>query len=558
MIEAAKLEAIRGDDSNLLEEDSNRSSLERAETAAEVLASETLNGITGISSSLLSSSLLSSSSPVDPALQSAQSLISDLQHQLSIEKAHYRKKSKQWHLENSQLRVEKEMLKVSARAGDALISNLSSAVQSKRLLSNDSNNNSGQDEQLTELLSKNERLERQMADMKQVWNSYLDLIAENQKLAAVKKEKREKEREKEREKMERERILFSDPAAHLTRGPKIVKPVRAGDNRFFSPLKIAVPVGASPLATNNNSTVTTPKNHLSSNNNNNNNEIIQTPNTNNENNNNNTTPPNPAVTSSILSTLLDSNPSLLQQSQANFHSTPSTNNSTNHSRTPSSTPPFNSQTNHHSNINNEDGRLSIINNSLSGASAHPLNSLASSLLSAPALVSRSSLEHVIKRGFLSKKQMGWSLSMNKAWRKRYFLLRTMSLDYYDAAAGINTENQENNNNNNNDSNNSSSSSSSLLTGSLRGTIPIDSTTSIRVIDFSDVPFGFEIVTRDKEAKLHASSLIERDEWIAEIKSQVHKIRKSAGMRDEEIARLMQIQDKQDQIDSEHPTRAVEL
>ena len=67
-----------------------------------------------------------------------------------------------------------------------------------------------------------------------------------------------------------------------------------------------------------------------------------------------------------------------------------------------------------------------------------------------------------------------------------------------------------------------------LTGSLRGTIPLDPTTLVRLVDYGDVAWGFEIVTRDKEAKLHASSVEERDEWVEEVKRVVYRIRKGVG------------------------------
>jgi len=72
----------------------------------------------------------------------------------------------------------------------------------------------------------------------------------------------------------------------------------------------------------------------------------------------------------------------------------------------------------------------------------------------------------------------------------------------------------------------------------------------------DVPFGFEIVTRDKEAKLHCVSGEERDEWVEEVKRAVYRIRRAAGMSDEEIERLDVMQS--DSSNQDHPPRAVEL
>jgi hypothetical protein len=81
---------------------------------------------------------------------------------------------------------------------------------------------------------------------------------------------------------------------------------------------------------------------------------------------------------------------------------------------------------------------------------------------------------------------------------------------------------------------------------------------VRLIDYGDVPFGFEIVTRDKEAKLHASSVEETDEWVEEVKRAVYRIRRGMGMKDDEIERLEAMQSKQDSIITQHPSRAVEL
>ena len=59
-------------------------------------------------------------------------LIATLRQQLEAEKSHYRRKARELHVENSQLRVEKEMLRVSSRASDALISNLTTTVKALR------------------------------------------------------------------------------------------------------------------------------------------------------------------------------------------------------------------------------------------------------------------------------------------------------------------------------------------------------------------------------------------------------------------------------------------
>ena len=174
------------------------------------------------------------------------------------------------------------------------------------------------------------------------------------------------------------------------------------------------------------------------------------------------------------------------------------------------------------------------------------------------------------------------MSASRAWRKRLFLLRPNCLDYYehnsssititptsnlttpihtptpstpptpasasashtatDAASAATVASAAS----------SAAGYSTSLTGALRGTIPLDWTTVVRLADYDDVQFGFEIVTREKEAKLHAGSKDEMDEWVEEVKKCVYKIRRSVGMRDEEIVKLESMQD------TEHPNRAVEM
>jgi len=162
-----------------------------------------------------------------------------------------------------------------------------------------------------------------------------------------------------------------------------------------------------------------------------------------------------------------------------------------------------------------------------------------------------------------------SMSANRAWRKRLFLLRHNCIDYYEHNNSSITITPATNLASATSTDSSASSSapstpalsssySSSLTGSLRGTIPLDPTTLVRVVDYDDVRFGFEIVTRDKEARLHAMSSEERDEWIEEIKKAMYRIRRSAGMADADIERLEDMQEKADSIDSNHPSRAVEL
>ena len=548
-------------------------------------------------------------------------LIATLRQQLEAEKAHSRRKARELHVENSQLRVEKEMLRVSSRASDALISNLTTTVKAlredkaKRLREEEARAQGeeraedeysaseaeersagggavGDGDMLSELLTKNERLERQMADMKDTWASYLDLILENQKLAAAKQEKKEREKQVERDRQERERMLFAEPnqqpgySAHRAR---IVKPVRLGHS-LFSPPKVAVPVGASPLAR----------------------QPSPSPDSNGA---SSVLTGSPASASSSLATPAPSSSSAARKSSG-AGSTSSTAPSSTSTATPSvaSTPPPSnnnttpsssaSSTLHtpHSSITssilssllesatNEIRNLSPFSPTDSHASSIPSTSAtplsASTAASNGAGVSRSTLEAVLKRGFLFKKQMGWSMSMSasRAWRKRLFLLRPNCLDYYEhnsssititpsttsttaptpasssptPAAATSTAATDPLTTAAAAAATSATSYSTSLTGALRGTIPLDLTTLVRLVDYDDVRFGFEIVTRDKEAKLHASSGEERDEWVEEVKKCVYRLRRGVGMKDDEIVKLESMQEKADAIESAHPSRAVEL
>ena len=547
-------------------------------------------------------SLSPSPPPANDTSAADAALIVTLRQQLEAEKAHYRRKARELHVENSQLRVEKEMLRVSSRASDALISNLTTTVKAlreektKRLREEEARAHGeeraeddyreaeerkaiggaeGEVDPLSELLTKNERLERQMADMKDTWASYLDLILENQKLAAAKKEKKEREKQVERDRVERERMLFAEPnqqpgySAHRAR---IVKPVRLGHS-LFSPPKVAVPVGASPLAR--------PR--------------PPSQDANDESSPLFTSPPQPASSSLAAPTASGSSAtrkgSGAGSSTTSSSSTPSvatTPTPSSSNTTPSSSTSSSTLHTPHSSITssllssllesatNEIRNLSPFSPADPHASSIPSTSATPLTTSAAAAngggLSRSTLEAVLKRGFLYKKQMGWSMSMsaNRAWRKRLFLLRPNCLDYYEhnsssititpstptspTAASATTDSQ------------SAASSamasptaySTSLTGALRGTIPLDLTTLVRLVDYDDVRFGFEIVTRDKEAKLHAGSVDERDEWVDEIKKCVYRLRRGVGMKDDEIVKLESMQEKANAIESSHPSRAVEM
>ena len=435
--------------------------------------------------------------PPDPSLHT-------LESQLALERAEYRRKAKRWHLENSQLRVEKEMLRVSARASDALISNLTNTVRAQkerearraglseeRGVEGAEGDSEGVDTALTELLEKNERLEAQMAEMKGTWTAYMDLMMETQKVAAHRKEEKDREKAQERAQRDREAILFA-PLPTPTHRTRVVKPVRVGEgaSRIFSPPKVSVPFAASPLALPSKGEEEEGKEGVT------------------------TTPP-PLVrkysgprTSGAFPTVIGS-------------TTPPS------SSSPTPSTPHSSLT----------------------------SSLLSSLLDPPALSTPPPLD-VLKRGFLYKKQMGWSMSMsaNKAWRRRLFLLRPHCVDYYEFPTTLPVPPPS-------DPSapppplQSAPSTTAGLMGSLRGTIPLDPTTLVRLVDYPDVPYGFEVVTRDKEAKLHAVDGEEREEWVEEVKRAVYRIRRGVGMKDEEIERLENLQTESF---TDHPSRAVEL
>lgn len=161
------------------------------------------------------------------------------------------------------------------------------------------------------------------------------------------------------------------------------------------------------------------------------------------------------------------------------------------------------------------------------------------------------LDNAIRSGFIFKRPVGFSLT--RSWRKRFFVLRPNTIDYYDpgqqqqqqasattsAASSIEASPthtppdsrasplQSTIDGKSDESGSgsvilpSSASSSSLvppppnLTAHHRGSVTLDALTTVVCVAYSDA-FGFEVTTRDKLSKLYASSDAERQSWVRDI------------------------------------------
>jgi hypothetical protein len=350
-------------------------------------------------------------------LQNALNLIEESKRKLIEEKSIHKKKMQAWHLENAQLRVEKEMLRVSARAGDAMINNLATAVKARK----DGNASSDESKFLNDLLTKNDRLEKQMSEMKDTWAAYLDLILENQKNNG---------------KASPRGSVIVKPGENKS---KIVRPVRK--QSFFSSL-FGKPSPGGPAVTN-----------------------------------------SPVITPEVTSPIDRRTPSASLSNASSSFVTPVT---TRTISTSAPTAPF-------------------------SPTIVPTSTISPS--------SRSTYDQVLRKGYLYKKPIGYSTPSSRNWRKRLFLLRPHCIDYYD----INQNNEL---------------SSENLVSSLRGTIPLDQTSIVKISEIKDeTPFGFDIVTRNKEHRLYALAENELNEWITDITSTIDKIKNDIGETNEKITLL---------------------
>jgi alkylated DNA nucleotide flippase Atl1 len=161
---------------------------------------------------------------------------------------------------------------------------------------------------------------------------------------------------------------------------------------------------------------------------------------------------------------------------------------------------------------------------------HSSDSSSSALLptssSSPSPSSPSQLDTILKRGYLYKKPIGFSL--NKGWKKRLFLLRPQQLDFYNIKDTLTAPAS---------SSSSSavssppSSSSIQLIGTYRGSIPIDSSTTIQLKEYSDAIWAFELKGPTVKARLNALSEMDRNEWIEAISkciARMQNVRLSVG------------------------------
>ena len=351
---------------------------------------------------------------------------------------------------------------------------------------------------ISSLRSKNDRLEKQMAEMKETWTAYLDLILENQKA-----------QEAERAKQERAMLAangLGDPDdasnAPNARGPKIVKPVKRG---FFSTLfrskSSTLEAAAVAELNSGGSATTTPQRGR----------------------------PSGTVDQGSASA-----------SSSAFNS-PNPTPAADHRRTGSNT-----MTSPGESTGGASRRQTMGPASAAASPASPSLARSRSTVShassppstpLPPNAARASFANAIRIGFLSKKPVGFSMS--RAWKQRLFVLRPTCMDWYqidpsavtiqanNAAAGAGAG----------DGSVAAAASSSAgaspspspdsnglsqyfcpsnLLDHLRGSISLDCQTSCVCVSYADAPFGFELTTRDKHSKLQAATDGERQAWVRDL------------------------------------------
>lgn len=180
---------------------------------------------------------------------------------------------------------------------------------------------------------------------------------------------------------------------------------------------------------------------------------------------------------------------------------------------------------------------------------------------AAASPSAAGFNQAIRIGYLSKKPVGFSLT--RAWRNRLFVLRPSCLDYYEIkiqpnaaegpAAAVAGGPEQNSSASTPDDRPTSplasgaaasaSASTSASTSAsappsepaaasnglaafssapanllerLRGSIALDAQTSVVLVSYPEAPWGLEVTTRDKHTKLHAASDAERVGWMRDV------------------------------------------
>jgi hypothetical protein len=362
------------------------------------------------------------------------------------------------------------------------------------------------------LRTKNSRLEREIAAMKETWTAYLDLILENQKA-----------QEAERERAEAEAayaLANASVESTPTRpgGARIVRPVKAGSANvanggsaskqgFFATLK-------SKFDGRSKKTPTSPA-----------------PNEGGDADSRQSTPARHArqPSSAASSTFNSPNPEHRRQ--------PS-------SGTPAATPTAAAGTG--SSFSSPAGPAHTRQLSSGRVSMTPTVSVPGAAASGGA--DSNSFLGAIRIGYLAKRPVGFSLT--RAWRERLFVLRPHSLDYYElsglggnsGAGGSNDVTPSATPRQSVESTSSSplsqatrssdgsvslsSPSPSNLLSRLRGSVSLDGHTSVVAANYGpEAPFGFEVTTRDKHSKLLASSEVERQAWMADLLAVVSCIKR---------------------------------
>lgn len=101
-----------------------------------------------------------------------QTRVKQLEKELSDNKARQRKRNAVWHMENAQLRVQRETLLVTARASDAIVNIFRNAVKN-RLHHAGKDDERTEKEFLSDLLQEDHVLEKQMAEVKTLLSAQL-------------------------------------------------------------------------------------------------------------------------------------------------------------------------------------------------------------------------------------------------------------------------------------------------------------------------------------------------------------------------------------------------
>jgi len=437
-------------------------------------------------------------SPAEIALQEreaqlakAQTELEALKAQLSGAQKAQAEREQQWQTERAEMQEQLSRMQAQVNAAEeaaaAAATSPRPASSHRRTMSSSA--------VIASLQAKNARLEQQMAEMKETWQAYLDLLIENQ-------------RAQEAERRMREEQADGTMSANNKRGARIVKPVRK--QGFLTSVK------ATLFSRGNSSSGS--KSNVSS--------------------------PNPAASSSSRTSATSPRPAAGAASpSASSNSQTATPARTNTGADSAYTTPNNNARAHQSSHTPDVSRTATTDTTLSSSPSFSTISRDSSFSSLPPATSptlRASFDQAIRIGFLHKKPVGFSLSIKRAWKRRLFVLRPYGLDYYDAQNLVTTfggmtggaQQQQSDGgsgvtspSNGKDRSGRRGSTNfvplgapppSNLLDTLRGTILLDAQTSVMAVAYPDAIYGFEITTKDKHTKLHASSEAELAAWMKDL------------------------------------------